>query len=404
MTNRSLTIITESAGSGMGRFTVELANAIAAAGVDTLLVSPEQQHPLQGVKQNVLQRAVSRRRLDKLLSLARLSLGLAAAAWRYGSRRTPLLMVHVAPSLPVSLLPIVVARWRRAPLALNLHDFYPHTLRFPRALHGLERALYRWAYRRFDVVLTTTPEQTRRLVSEAGYPPERVASLYHGVFTVPGIVPPAPDAELTLLVFGSLRPNKRVLESIEAVRALRAAGHAVRLRIAGAPRREDADYWTACLAALPPDRDGFEIEARFVDERELPLLYSGVDAFLCPYTDFDSQSGVSMTAVSNGIPVVGTMMARAADVEPGGDGWTIIAPSAERTAIEHAILSFAAIPRLRRLAAATATRDRVQAAAGWPRLGRLYVEAMAAAGFWRAASATPTPDCVVTSPALERRA
>lgn len=401
--DRALTIITESAGSGMGRFTVELTNAIAATGVSTRLVSPQQQHALHGATQQVLPRPASRRRIGKLLDLARLSVGLSAAAWRHGGRRAPLLMVHVAPSLPVSLLPIVVARLRGAPLALNLHDFYPHTLRFPRRLHALERALYRWAYRRFDLVLTTTPEQARRLVVEAGYPARQVASLYHGVFTVPGVTPPDPDAELTLLVFGSLRPNKRVLESIEAVRALRAAGHRVRLRIAGAPRREDADYWAACLAALPDDRDGFEVAARFVDEAELPLLFSGIDAFLCPYADFDSQSGVSMTAVSNGIPVIGTTAAQAADITPGGDGWTVVAPVADRAAIERAILSFAAIPRVQRLAAAAETRDRIMDAAGWPRLGRLYVEAMVAAGFWRARSVGTALGDDAALPTRERR-
>lgn len=381
MSAPELMLVTESSGSGMGRFTVELANAIQQAGVAVQVVSPPQQHAFAVTSHDVLVPPASRRRVAKLANLVRLSAQLAGAIVRRSGRDRPVLMVHLAPSLPASLLPIAAARLRGAPIALNLHDYYPHTLRFPARLRGVERALYRWAYRRFDLVLTTTDEQARRLAA-TGVPAQRIAALYHGVFTVPGIIPPAPDAPARLLVFGSLRPNKRVLESIRAVRQLRDAGVDVELRIAGAPRREDADYWRACLDALPSDGAGFDVQARFVDEAELPAIYSGVDAFLCPYADFDSQSGVSMTAVSNGIPVIGTAAARAASLPTGGEGWTTVADVSDVSAIAAAISTFLAVPRERRRADAATARARIEEIAGWPRLGRLYAEAMVERGFW----------------------
>lgn len=381
MSTPELMLVTESSGSGMGRFTVELANAIQLAGVMVRVVAPPQQHEFQVTAQQILAPPTSRRRIAKLANLARLSAQLAGAIVRRGGRNRPVLMVHLAPSLPASLLPIAAARLRGARIALNLHDFYPHTLRFPTRLRGFERALYRWAYRRFDLVLTTTDEQARRLAA-TGVPVDRIAALYHGVFTVPGIAAPEPSSPTRLLVFGSLRPNKRVLESIRAVRQLREAGVDVELRIAGAPRREDTNYWRDCLAALPDDGVGFDVQARFIDEAELPAIYSGVDAFLCPYADFDSQSGVSMTAVSNGIPVIGTAAARAASLPAGGEGWTMVADVADVSAIADAVIGFLEVSRDRRSADAALARARIEEVAGWPRLGRLYAEAMTDRGFW----------------------
>lgn len=387
MTRHSLSVVTESAGSGMGRFTVELANAIQAAGVDVTLVSPPQSHPVHTTTRPLTPPTPGGGRLKKLQALAKLSVDLAVYIWHRAGRRSPVLMVHLAPSLPVSLLPIVAARLRGARLALSLHDFYPHTLRFPVRLRRVERWMYRWAYRRFDLILTTTSTQTERLVREAGFPRDRVVSLYHGVFTVPDIVPPAVADETTLLVFGSLRPNKMVLESIQAVRSLRETGMAVRLRIAGAPRREDSAYWERCLAALPADGDGFDLQVRFIDEGELSEIYSGVDAFLCPYAGFDSQSGVTMTAVSNGIPVIGTAASRAAG-SPLGSGWTLVDDNPDAKAIERAIRQFDQSPRLQRLADARSAQARILEAASWSRLGALYLDAMKKAGFWPSAHHT----------------
>lgn len=380
--NKSLLVVTESMGSGMGRFTIELANAIQQAGVEVHLVCPKQaQEPQVATVKNVTVPA-TRTRFAKFANLARLSLVVAGEVWARANRTLPVLMVHLAPSLPVSLAPVLAAKARGARLALSLHDFYPHTLRFPPRLHWLERALYRWAYRRFDVILTTTAEQTLRLQAEAGYPAERIGSLYHGVFTVPGVSPPSTEPDTTLLVFGSLRPNKRVLESIEAVRSLRESGVPVRLRIAGSPRREDADYWSRCLAALPEDRDGFDVNARFIADDELAEMYSGVDAFLCPYADFDSQSGVAMTAVSNGIPVIGTAAAKAVSLEVAGESWSLIASNPDAADVADAIRSFMAVPRAKRQAGAALVKADIQRSASWQRLGAMYLEKMNSMGFW----------------------
>jgi glycosyltransferase involved in cell wall biosynthesis len=378
-----LVVATLAKGSGMGRFSVELANAIEQAGAEVLFIAPEQEHRLAVSQVERTIWPTRKRGLLQKIILASVSLDLARRIVRPCGGDAPMLMIAIAPTLPISLVPIIVAKLTRAKIALSLHDFYPHSYRFPKRFAGLERALYRWAYRRFDAIMTNNEQQTRRLVAEAGVPASCIATLYHGVFTVPDIEPAAANDETNLLIFGSLRPNKQVLESIKAVVALRARGVKVRLHIAGAPRREDAAYWQSCLAVLPADDAAFHVEARFIDEAELPRILSGVHAFLCPYSAFDSQSGVSMMAVSNGVPMIATLAARPPSLRETDESWVQVAPEGDVPAISTAIEAFIAMPFTQRLAAAETARGRLQDEAGWPRLARLYLEAMQARGFWK---------------------
>jgi glycogen(starch) synthase len=377
-----LILATEASGSGLGRFAVELANALAAMGHPVTMVAPAQPWPLGEMRQVIVSAPRARGGWRKLVELARQSLGVAAAVLREAGPDRPVLLVHLAPTLPVSLAPILAARLKRARIALSLHDFYPHAAHFPVPLHGLERWLYRAAYRRCDLVITNNFAQSRRLVAEAGVVARRVHTLFHGPFVVSGLLPAEPGAELRLLAFGSLRPNKRVLETIWAVRQLRDQGHRVSLRIAGAPRREDAAYWARCLAEIPHGDPGFDIQPRFFADDELAGLLSGMDALLCPYADFDSQSGVAVTGVSNALPVIATFAARVAHVDLAGAPWPQVAPAADAEDIATAVLGFIAIPTLDRRAFAAALQQRFLAAAGWETLAARYIEAMRELAFW----------------------
>jgi glycosyltransferase involved in cell wall biosynthesis len=377
-----LIIATQASGSGLGRFAVELANALAAAGHPVTMVAPAQPYPLAAMRHVIVASPQARGGWRKLVALACQSLAVAAAVLRVAGPGRPVLLIHLAPSLPVSLAPIVAARLKRARLALSLHDFYPHAAHFPAPLHGLERWLYRLAYRRCTLVIAHTKAQSQRLVNEAGVPARRVRTLFHGPFVLPGLAPAGPRAELLLLVFGSLRPNKRVLESICAVRQLRGEGCQVGLRVAGAARPEDAAYWARCCAEIPPGDPGFDIQPRFFDEDELAGVLAGVDAMLCPYAGFDSQSGVAVTAVSNGIPVIATAAAQVAPVDLAAAPWPQVAPGADAGAIAAAVRGFIAIPAPARLAFAAALQRRFLAAAGWATLAERHGAAMRELEFW----------------------
>ncbi len=376
-------IATEASGSGLGRFAVELANALDAAGHPVTMVTPAQPYPLGAVRLVTIAVPAAKAGRRKLLELARQSLALAAAVLREAGPDRPVLLIHIAPTLPVSLAPIVAARLKRARIALSLHDFYPHAAHFPAALRGVERWLYRAAYRRCDLIITNNAAQSQRLMIEAKVPARRVRTLFHGPFVVTGLVPNEPRAELRLLVFGSLRPNKRVFETICAVRQLRADGAKVTLRIAGAPRREDAAYWERCRAEIPAGDPGFDIRPRFIADDELPGVLSGVDAMLCPYAGFDSQSGVAVTGVSNGVPVIATAAARVAHVDLAAAPWPPVAQAADAAAIARAVRDFMSVPAPARQAFAAELQRQFLAVAGWQTLAGHYGTAMRELEFWR---------------------
>lgn len=377
-----LLIATEADGSGMGRFAVELANALQAAGLAVTMVARAQPHPLHVARQATIAPLAAHPGWRKHLALARQSLAIAAAIWRGAGPARPVLLIHIAATVPVSLAPIVAARLRRARIALSLHDFYPHTLRFPVALQGLERWLYRAAYRRCDLIITNNAAQSGRVTAEAKVPDRRVRTLFHGPFLIAGLTQPEPGAELRLLILGSPRPNKHVLEAIMAVRQLRTAGASVSLRVAGAPRREDAAYWARCAAAIPRGDPGFDIQPRYFGDDELAGVFAGVDAVLCAYAGFDSQSGVAVTAVSNGVPLIATGVVQVAQVDLAAAPWPQVAAAADADAIARAIRGFIAIPPAARLAFAASLQREFLAAAGWDVLARAYRQAMYDLAFW----------------------
>lgn len=379
-----LIVATEAAGSGLGRFAVELANALVAAGHPVTMVAPAQPYSLCAMRQVIVAAPRARRGWRKGLELMRQSLIIAWAVLREAGPERPVLLIHLSPTLPVSLAPIVAARLKRAALALSLHDFYPHAAHFARPLQGLERWFYRAAYRRCDLIVTNNAVQSQRLISEASVPARRVRTLFHGPFVLAGLADTAPRGEeVRMLVFGSLRPNKRVLETICAVRDLRRAGAKISLRIAGAPRREDAGYWARCCAEIPQSDPGFDIQPRFFAEDELAGVLAGVDAMLCAYAGFDSQSGVAVTAVSNAMPVIATAAVQVAQVDLASAPWPQVASAADAAAIAEAVRGFVAISAPVRLAFAAQLQREFLAAAGWDTLAAGYGAAMREREFWR---------------------
>jgi hypothetical protein len=111
-------------------------------------------------------------------------------------------------------------------------------------------------------------------------------------------------------------------------------------------------------------------------------VLAGVDAMLCPYAGFDSQSGVAVTGVSNGVPVIATAAAQVAAVDLAAAPWPQVASGADAGAIAAAVRGFIAIPAPARLAFAAALQRRFLAAAGWETLAGRYGEAMRGLEFW----------------------
>jgi glycosyltransferase involved in cell wall biosynthesis len=354
--------------SGMGRFAAEFADAAYRLRPDSILVAPAMEIEPAAIRRVRLRRNAGRSgALGRLAALAAFNLEAVRATWSNVRPGDLFVIIDLYSTVPLSILPVFAARVRGARTVLNLHDFYPHALRYPTPLQWLERWFFRFAYRRFDLIAPNKPEQARQLETLARVPPERIVQLAHGPFPLAGVRAPDADAEVTrVLVLGSLRRNKRILQSIEAIAALQREGVPIALRIAGAPRREEGGYWASCREALENMRD-VELTDRFVAETEMPAILSDVDALLCPYESFSSQSGVTIVGVSNAIPVIGTEAAGIANLAgAAGDIHPIATPVTADT-VAAALRAFVAIPRRERRARAEAMRDAFLARRIWER-------------------------------------
>ncbi|WP_408590483.1 glycosyltransferase family 4 protein [Novosphingobium sp.] len=353
MSGRPLVVFGMAYFSGMGRVTAALAEAAgrhgASAGVPTVLICPEMEIEPEGIARIRYSRPRGGKgKVGKLLSLLRYNLDAARAVWANTPRGAIFLTVDLFSTVPLSLLPPLAARLRGARLVLNLHDFYPHAPRYPRKLRGLERWFFRLAYRRFDRIATMTDAQIGRLVSEAGIDRARIVPISHGAFPIAGVVPPTTDEPVRLLAMGAIRRNKSTLASIVAMAE---PGVAAVLRLAGAPRPEEQDYWALCREALVR-LPGAEVDARFIPDDQLPSVLSGVAGFLSPYEGFDSSSGVSILAVTNRIPLIATPCAVPEELRDHADAWYPIAEPVSAQTIAEAVRGFQALSPEQRAAMA----------------------------------------------------
>lgn len=376
------TLYTEAVGAGIGRYTYELAQALVQTGADVHLLAPhlhwELVAPLNGARRTLLPTPRGARRPQKIASLIYRAIRGSIEAAEFG-RQEPIVFSHLVGVPPFSVLGLIGAKLSGARCALLLHDFYPHKFRFPGPVQFVERMIYRWAYRRFDVVFALTETQLPRLLA-IGVSPRSIARLPHGVFPLSGVVPFAQETPLRLLVFGSLRRNKGIKETIQAVQELRADGISIELLIAGAPPREEGSYWAECLDVILSAPDGVEVVDRYIEEGDLPSILSSVHAFVCPYRDFDSQSGVGMLALSNGVPLIATpAVGVPVDIV---DACQMIEASADTQHIVSAVREFLnhGLPAMQ--ARAADARDRVLRDRSWMAIAETLTTVLREAAFF----------------------
>lgn len=377
-----LTLYTEAVSAGVGRYTYELAQALIQTGADAQLLAPalpwEEDHPFLGKRRVFLPTPQGKWRPCRIASLIRRAVAGLANAFRIG-RCEPIVFSHLVGVPPFSMLGLWGAKLAGARCALLLHDFYPHQLRFPRLLQPLERFLYRGAYRTFDLVVALTDAQRAQLRA-IGVRPDAIAHIPHGVFPLGGVRSPRADGPLTLLVFGSLRQNKQIQETVRAIQKLRRRQIEVELIIAGSPGREDALYWSDCLDVVRSAPQGIEVLDRFIEEEELAGLLSRVHAFICPYKNFDSQSGVAMLALSNGIPLIAT--ATVGIPAEMGPACQMIAPNADTDDIEAGIRAFQNEGVSQMQVRAADTRDQLLRDRSWIIIAETLTARLTQSGFF----------------------
>jgi len=244
--------------------------------------------------------------------------------------------------LDVYLLP------RDRPVVLTAHDI------LPREARAGQRAAQRRLYQRVDAVVVHSEHGRRRLVDDRGVAAARVHVIAHGV-----LAPAAarPRMELlpprlrgyggpVVLFFGLLRPYKGLDVLLEAWQGIEGA----ELWIVGLPRMDLDEL----REAAPPN---VRFVTRFVTDDEREAVFARADIVTLPYREIE-QSGVALTALGAGVPMVLSNVGAFAEL--AATGAARLVPPGDAEALRATLRALLADPAGR---AAMARRAR-EAAAG----------------------------------------
>lgn len=365
---------------GAGWFVSALAQSIADAGARVLLVAPEMvPSDREPSGPNIERRTMIAGKAGQ----ASLAERIARTGWRIAST-FPILaaarfrhreyLVTMFDWIPVLVLQFLFLKLIGSRITFVVHDVTPHAWAFPPRLRRLERWLYRLSYHLPDHIVALTQAAHGELAREWG----RVADSHviaHGAFLQDDPLPLPGTGRV--LVFGMLRRNKRILESIEAMRLLASEGTTLRMTIAGEPHVDDLDYWRDCKAALVGLEEHITVEAGFVAEDRVREIVAMSDAFLLPYEQFNSQSGVAILGAMAQRTILATRTGGVAELcDHGLEAIPIETPVDART-IASALRAFETMPLHERREGAERSRAALAKALSWDKIGREYVSLIA---------------------------
>lgn len=234
--------------------------------------------------------------------------------------------------LPLPVLDHQAVRWlrRKRPVVLTMHDSNPYN----GAGSWLMRAGHLELPRAVDAVIVHTAAARERLLA-SGVPAERVHRLAHGLLNQPAVAP-APQsrpegAPVVLLQFGKIKPYKGVDVLLEALALLSPDQRAkFEVQIVGKPYMDTAGFADFVASKRLAEIVRFRFE--FVEDEELLRLMAMADAIVLPYREIDA-SGVAMTAIAQGKPILGTTIDGFRELFADGGGARLVAPgSAEALA------------------------------------------------------------------------
>jgi len=378
-----ITVFSIISSSGTGRYSAHLAGELAKYQPVTLIAPAFTDHrellgnvrlceifKVEAVKNRIL-------RLLMLLYVSFSPIGYFIALRRKSDRLYFANAGHW-PQIGVYLLAAKLCGYKTA---LLIHDVLPHRMLFPAALRGWERAGLRMVYSLADKLVVHHAGAVADLAALGLTRRDRIVVIPHGLFDLPALPARLPDETpdgLRLLLFGQIRANKNILPSILAVQSLRSQGLNVVLRICGKASAREAAYLESCRAAIAARPEGITLEDAFVAERDLPALVGWCDAFLLPYGEFYSQSGVATLALANGKPIIASKSGGLAELLVDGENGVEIASADSReatiseAAIADAIRRANAIGQDGLAACGEHSRARLTASSAWSVVGRLH--------------------------------
>ena len=361
---------------GTGLFAQELAAGMLDAGASVIFVAP----PAQDVKFEVARSGLSRFRSRRenmhgsrpsrvMASIARVAssaIGLARARLR-----TRHFIISIPDPLIFAIPFLFVLRLLGAQIIYVVHDPLPHAWKLPVAFRWLEHGSFSLTYKLSQTLVVLSHSAREALLSAYKISGKRVAVIEHGIFVL-GMPTPASGNGI-LLLFGTLRRNKGILEAIKATVEARAQGASVRLVIAGSPDPVELTYWTACETLAREHPEAITLELGYVDDIRLQQLINMSDAFLLPYREFHSQSGVAVLASSNARAAVASRAGGIGDLIAEGMAAVPIEEPAGVSAITDAICTFARVPIADWNSRATEFRASMIKRRNWPSIAADYL-------------------------------
>lgn len=367
--------------SGTGLFAQELAHGLADIGVPLTFLAPRnQEQRFERVTPTLTrwrpphEKPGAGRIGNAVRSLSRMLCGLGMLL---AARLTHRLFIITIPDPLLFSVPVVaLLRLSGAKIIWIAHDPLPHAWHLPRWLRGVERAAHQSCYRLSHRVIVLSDPTRAAMEREFPDLADRLSIIEHGVFPIAGVEPLPGEGHL--LLFGSLRRNKGIVEAMKGVIAARTQGCPVRAIVAGSPSRDEADYASEIRALAETAPDAIELRLGYVDDDSLLGLLQRCDALILAYTEFSSQSGVALLAASNARPIIATQAGGIGALIAEGMPCAVIEPPVSAATIADAVRRFAARPVAHWREEALAYRDRTMAVRSWTSIARQY-EAVARA-------------------------
>ena len=229
-----------------------------------------------------------------------------------------------------------VDRWflpslkRIAPLVLTIHNSTPLHGERPR-FHRLRLQGYGAFLHRFDHIIAHTNYTRDTLVATAGIPADRISVIPHGLLdyylSMDGATGSTSrymidESEQVVLFFGGISHYKGLDVLVEAFGRLpRSTLAKTRLLIVGRPAIPIDRIRRRAAALGVADRIIWDL--RFVAEEEIDAIFSAASVIAMPYRHVD-QSGVLMTAISYGKPIVASRIGGFGElIEDGVHGYLV---------------------------------------------------------------------------------
>lgn len=295
---------------GTGLYAQNLVDALLDDGEAITFVCPETANPrVEGPRPGLTRLRPPRERKDEttpsrgiLWSAMRMiatGFDLVRARWRCRNY-----IVSIPDPLIFTLPMLLLLRLTGARIALVVHDPVPHAWRFSERWRGIEMWSLNRLYHVANVLVVLSEPSRSKLLETFPSITGAVKVIEHGVFPMGNPVP-APGAG-RFLVFGTIRRNKHILEAIAGAIEANRRGEHVRLLVAGDIDAIDPDYALECEEAAAAAPGLVEVRKRYIGDDELIEILAATDAFLMPYGDFFSQSGVAILAASNARAIIAT--------------------------------------------------------------------------------------------------